>query len=432
MPAPRKARAPRKPRAAAGPRPPAAPFDAPLETLERDALSAFVYAALVPDETAALVKKLGLSLPGFRRESLGEVQRADLLADEVRANPPVREEILGVLRAAYRDPPLAATPLAEQAAAELAALLDHEDAVPLTVWRLLCDPDPAVVAVGRRYLSDLARDWYGRRDDEGGRPRQEKRASPEERAAELERRLADAVARADALKKDGEARLEAARRKAEEQREKLQEWLREARARESAAHDEAARAREAAEASRREQERLEAALRAARAEDAAQELARRRAEARDLEGRVTALESRLERAQQREQDLTAELERARAAGPAPAPPAHGGDSPGDEIEDAPASWLLPVYTQEFYDSLAGWDRRIQRAAFKQAALLAQDHRHPSLRAIPLEGVPGYYRVRVATDVRLLYRRGERQNTIEILSLIDREDLDRYVKQAKTR
>jgi hypothetical protein len=35
-------------------------------------------------------------------------------------------------------------------------------------------------------------------------------------------------------------------------------------------------------------------------------------------------------------------------------------------------------------------------------------------------------------VRLLYRRTERQNMIEILSLIDREDLDRYIKQAKTR
>ncbi len=93
---------------------------------------------------------------------------------------------------------------------------------------------------------------------------------------------------------------------------------------------------------------------------------------------------------------------------------------------------MPVYTREFYDSLEGWDRRIQRAAFKQAALLAQDHRHPSLRALPLEGLPGYYRVRVATDVRLLYRRTEKQNTVEILSLIDREDLDRYVRQAKTR
>jgi mRNA-degrading endonuclease RelE of RelBE toxin-antitoxin system len=94
--------------------------------------------------------------------------------------------------------------------------------------------------------------------------------------------------------------------------------------------------------------------------------------------------------------------------------------------------LFPVYTREFYDSLEGWDRRIQRAAFKQAHLLALDHRHPSLRALPLEGLPGYYRVRVATDVRLIYRRPERQNTVELLSLIDREDLDRYIRQAKTR
>ena len=65
------------------------------------------------------------------------------------------------------------------------------------------------------------------------------------------------------------------------------------------------------------------------------------------------------------------------------------------------------------------------------ALLARDWRHGSLRAIALEGLPGYYRIRIATDVRLIYRRGE-GNTVEILSLIDREDLDRYVRQAKTR
>jgi len=93
---------------------------------------------------------------------------------------------------------------------------------------------------------------------------------------------------------------------------------------------------------------------------------------------------------------------------------------------------LPVFTPEFYASLAGWDRRIQRAALKQAFLLSQDWRHPSLRALALEGLPGYYRVRVATDVRLIYRRGERQDAVELCSLIDREDLDRYVRQAKTR
>ncbi|WP_374202551.1 type II toxin-antitoxin system RelE/ParE family toxin, partial [Anaeromyxobacter sp. SG66] len=148
-----------------------------------------------------------------------------------------------------------------------------------------------------------------------------------------------------------------------------------------------------------------------------------------------ALEAKLARQEERERELEAALREARARAEAerPASGAASAQPEGaDEPEDAPASWLMPVYTREFYDSLQGWDRRIQRAAFKQANLLAQDHRHPSLRALPLEGLPGYYRVRVATDVRLLYRRGERQNAIEVLSLIDREDLDRYVRQAKTR
>ena len=435
----KKAPKPRRPRAAraapaGGPAAPAAPWDAPLHELPRDALSVFAYVALLPDQTAAAVKELGLSIPGFRREALGDVQRADLLADEIRAAPEARAAVLGPLREDFREPPLSHLGLDPRAAAELVALLDHEDAVPLTLWRVLCDPSPEVRALGVRYLEDLAADTYAK--DQQPEPRGA--PGPEERLADAERKLAEAERRAaqgreerEALKKDQEARLEAQRKKGEEQREKLQEWLKEARARESAAQEEAARAREAADAARSERERLAAELAAARAEDRAQELPRLRAEARDLEGKVGALEARLERARERERELAAELERARGAATATAPAAAGaGDA--DEPEEAPATWLFPVYTREFYDSLEGWDRRIQRAAFKQAALLAQDHRHPSLRALPLEGLPGYYRVRVATDVRLLYRRPERQNTIEILSLIDREDLDRYIKQAKTR
>jgi mRNA-degrading endonuclease RelE of RelBE toxin-antitoxin system len=131
-------------------------------------------------------------------------------------------------------------------------------------------------------------------------------------------------------------------------------------------------------------------------------------------------------------ELQAAVEEARRAAHAAPEPLRAPAPETDEPDEAPASWLLPIYTREFYDSLERWDRRIQRAAFKQAQLLAQDHRHPSLRALPLEGLPGYYRVRVATDVRLIYRRGEDQGAVEILSLIDREDLDRYVRQAKTR
>jgi hypothetical protein len=188
------------------------------------------------------------------------------------------------------------------------------------------------------------------------------------------------------------------------------------RARESQAIEESARAREEALEDRRELARARTEVESLRASDAISEAQRARGEARDLAGKVGSLESRVERLRERERELENEVERSRAARSDPAPEPRGERAAPvvDETDGAEAeTWLFPVYTREFYDSIEGWDRRIQRAAFKQAHLLALDHRHPSLRALPLEGLPGYYRVRVAT-------------------LIDREDLDRYIRQAKTR
>jgi hypothetical protein len=410
-------------------------WDAPLHELSRDALSVFLYVALLPDETVRVVKALGVSQPGFRQEALGDVQRCDLIADEIRAVPERRAAVIEALRAGLERPVLADWPLTPEPAVDLLdASVPGDGASALALWRALCDPDPAVRAQAVPFLDRLAKEYYGPAPEGAARKaRAEPAADPvadaKREAAELARKLEDAERRLG----HAEARAESQRKKGEEAREKLQAWLKEARAREAQAVDDAARAREASEAARRELARAEADLAAARAQDAAQEAARLRPQVRDLEARANALEARLERAAERERELQAKLERLESAAHAAPPSPHEAPAAEEgEVEDAPATWLMPVYTREFYDSLAGWDRRIQRAAFKQAALLAQDHRHGSLRALPLEGLPGYYRVRVATDVRLLYRRTERQNTIEILSLIDREDLDRYIKQAKTR
>jgi hypothetical protein len=124
-----------------------------------------------------------------------------------------------------------------------------------------------------------------------------------------------------------------------------------------------------------------------------------------------------------------QLERRLAQAPPPAAPQPSGEADLPSEEEA-STFLVPVLTREFYDSIERWDRRMQRAAFDKIHRLANDWRHGSLRALALEGVPGYYRIRVATDVRLIYRRdGSR---LEVLSLIDREDLDRYIRQARTR
>jgi hypothetical protein len=407
---------------------PDAAGDAPLDELSRDALSVLLYVALLPEEAKALVKELGLSVPGFRLDALSDVERCDLLADEVRAVPATRRRVIDHLRRAFGRPPLVALGVDGVAADDLLAVGSSDHGLTLALWRVLADPDPAVRARAVPVLEELAKEYYGPAPAGAPRPG----AAPADAAAE---RASAAEAKVRELEKElarAEERAASARKKADEQREKLQEWLKEARARAAQAVDDAARAREAAEAAARGRDRAEAALAAAQATDAAADAHRARAALKDAEGRALSLEAKVARLEEREAALAAELREARAAPGVPADRAAPAVPDADEPEEAPASWLMPVYTREFYDSLEGWDRRVQRAAFKQANLLAQDHRHGSLRALPLEGLPGYYRVRVATDVRLLYRRGERQNTIEILSLIDREDLDRYVRQAKTR
>lgn len=403
---------------------------APFHLLGRDELSVLLYVALLPEEARALAKDLRLSVPGFRTEGLSDVEICDLLADEIRAAPTTGAKVAEKLAAAFGGMPLPFTPLDPDDAEDLLAVGSSEHGLTLALWRVLADPSPEARKRAQPMLAQLVRDYYGPAPGGDGAPRAKPAGKDDQaaRVASLEGRLAEAARELEETR----GRIESARRKGEEQRAKLQGWLREARAREAQAVDEAARARETAESAQRARERAEAALSQAQATDAAAEAHRLRSVVKDLEGKAAALEGKLARRAEREEELEAALAEARARPEEERPAATAEEGGGGGIGEDPATWLMPVYTKEFYDSLEGWDRRIQRAAFKQANLLALDHRHPSLRALPLEGLPGYYRVRVATDVRLLYRRGERQNTIEILSLIDREDLDRYVRQAKTR
>lgn len=422
-PRPRRARATK----ARAPALPAPDGEAPLQELTRDELSVFLYAALLPEETLEIVRELGLSVPGFRTEALSEPERCDLIADEVRAAPALRARVLDALRNGFGRPPLVGVALDPRAAQDLVDVGVTEHGTVLALWRVLSDPAAEVRALAKPLLARMLDEYYGPPPAEDGE-------APT--GAEGAHGARDEAGRVRELERQVERlreRAEQAQARRDERTEKLQGQLKEARAAEARSAGEATRAREAAEAARRALARAEGALEAARGTDAAAEASRARQEARELGGRMAAAEARAERAEGKAAELARALEDALARPSTPsAAPAQPAQADADEPDEAPASWLLPIYTREFYDSLEGWERRIQRAAFKQANLLAQDHRHPSLRALPLEGLPGYYRVRVATDVRLIYRRGEQQSAVEILSLIDREDLDRYVRQAKTR
>jgi mRNA-degrading endonuclease RelE of RelBE toxin-antitoxin system len=405
--------------------------DAPLHELSRDALSAFLFAALLPEETLALVKSLRLSAPGFRTGGLSDVELCDLLADEVRVAPVARSAVLEALRTALKEPAFATSRLDPVSADELLEVAGSDHGLAIALWRLVADPQPEVRARGEAALAQLAADWFGPAPGGAGTAdRGRPTADGEDGAAALAQKLQAAEERLARA----EARAEEVRRKGEEARDKLQAQVKEARAEGARAVADAARSRGEADQARQARGRAEAELAQARATGEAAELSRLRGVAREADTARHAAEARGERLREQVATLEQALQAVEARAPEVARTSAGaGEDAEVEPEEAPASWLLPVFTEEFYDSLRGWDRRIQRAAVKQAFLLAQDHRHPSLRALPLGGIPGYYRVRVATDVRLIYRRDDgRQDAVEILSVIDREDLDRYVRQAKTR
>lgn len=402
--------------------------DAPLGELGRDELSVFFYLAFTDEELTGLMRDLKLSVPGYRLEKLSGVQKADTLADEVRARPDVRGPAVALLKKIYEFPALDIVSLSAPVAEEIGLLAVEDDATVRMLWRLLADPQPEVRKTATPVLEALARTYYGT----GQAP---KGPAPVDASARLGPPPQDAAPRDESqelktAKKEAREAVQAAE-KAQAKAESLQQQLKDARAELADVSRELNQLKKVATKADSALEKTKEQLEKAKGKVTRAELERLRKDFDKATDAVAALTAREERLATEKQALQQELDALkRTAEAAPqAPIASGGeDAP---VEELPSTWLKPHFTQEFYDSLDGWDARLQRAAFKQAYLLSENHRHPSLRAIPLEGLPGYFRVRVATDVRLIYRRSE-GTSVDILSLIDREDLDRYVRQAKTR
>lgn len=409
--------------------------DAPLHELSLDQLSVFLYVSFTGAELLELLRALGVALKGgYRLESLGDAERADVLAGELIDFPKARKLVIAKLVELYEWPALDGVVLPKLVAEEVALLAAQPDATVRMLWRLLADPSKEVRGSARMGLELLVEDFYGRGPVPAGGPNISAKPAAGPAAAPPTAPAADAPDLRELRKEARRAGAMADR--AREKAGSLKEQLREARAEVSTLEREvAAKTKESARLGT-ELERAKVKLAEARKErghDEAEKLEKDRA---DLAQRVATLEDRAksyaeERARLEEQNaaLTRQLAQRPSTDAAKPPKSEDAES---AVEELPSTWLFPKFTREFYDSLDRWEPRIQRTAFKQAFLLAENHRHPSLRAIPLEGIPGYFRVRIATDVRLIYRRTDSERDVEILSLIDREDLDRYVRQAKTR
>jgi Txe/YoeB family toxin of Txe-Axe toxin-antitoxin module len=397
--------------AAAGPESPSLPpiSSAPLPLVDLPApdLGAFFELCFPDKRLIELCHELKLHTPGYRLEALPPDQVGRVLADEYREAKDARPHLETAVREALRDPVLEGR---EVSAADLSQLIDLVVAgdplqhLARVAWRALLSSDEA-----ERRMALEAIDEGIRALDAPAKQKKPPRKAPPPGQKEAE----EAVKRAE---------------RAEREREAMKQQLSQARAEISSREQRLADQKAELTQARGEVGRLsaEVARLSAAGEGRALADARRYAdEARALSEKLHASEEALEQAEQRIE----ELERRAQQAPVPRTPRPAEEAELPTEEEA-SSFLVPVLTREFYDSIQRWDRRMQRAAFDKIHRLANDWRHGSLRALPLEGVPGYYRIRVATDVRLIYRRDG--NRLEILSLIDREDLDRYIRQARTR
>jgi hypothetical protein len=386
---------------------------APLPLLKMDArtLGEFFELTFPDKRLLELCGELRLYSPGYRIEAMPPDQVARMLADEVREAKDAEQLVEKAVREALRNPVLEGKPMSEEHYRDLLELFsgDPLQHVARLAWRSLIDDDeklrghvPAIVAFGIELL------------DAPSRAAKEKPRKPQ---------LSTDV---QELRKKTEDALKEAERAAKE-RDSLREQLAQSRAETVEREKTLAEVRDELTQVRGELTRASAEL--ARLTAAGE--GRALADARRLADENRSLSEKLRTALEERDALRDQLKSAQRAAPvAPQPAPVSEDDALPSAEEA-ATFLIPIFTREFYDSIQRWDRRMQRAAFDKVSLLARDWRHGSLRALALEGLPGYYRIRIATDVRLIYRRGE-GNTLEILSLIDREDLDRYIRQARTR
>lgn len=383
-----------------------------LDTLSADLLGAFFELCFPDKRLLALCHELGLTTPGYRLEALPPDQVARVLAGEYLAAEDVRAPLSNAVREALHSPVL------ETMATDGTLTVDHletmldllaGDAITQCgrlAWSALLSPEEAV----RAHVQVVLQDGLDAIDVLAQSQRQVK---PNRAVSPGKKEALQAVKRAE---------------RAEREVEGLKGQLAQARADLAQREQRLSEERIELERARTEGSRVTGELSRLHAAGEGRALS----DARRLSDENRALTEKLHRAVDEGTELTAKvqgLEKELAARVVPVVPVV---PEAEELpsEEEAAEFLVPVLTREFYDSIARWSRRMQRAAFDKIHRLANDWRHGSLRALELGGVPGYYRIRVATDVRLIYRRDG--NRLEILSLIDREDLDRYVKQARTR
>jgi len=391
-----------------------------LSPLTPDQRTTFLVVSLAPKALSKLVGRLGTAAPGTRLETMSVWDLAWSLIDYYEDDAEVARTVDHTLQRDLGEPPLLAAVRPDGGAEAVSNLvLSSRDPARDLAWALLSAATPTSGPLAAGLVQTIVKEF----DDADERAKAAEAETPDEAPAETE---AERLAR----EKEKEAlQAQRARERALKRVDTMKDRLVELEGGVATARREVRAAEEARERLETERDRLARerdALRAQLQAGTAGEVARLTAELETARRRLRSLEGELEEARESESALSARLRAQADERPARAV--------ADDVSRTPAAtatWSMPIFTDEFYESIRRWDRKVVRNAFEKIYRLAEDWRHPSLRAIPLEGLPGCYRIRVATDVRLIYRPLD-GNRVEVMSLIDREDLQRYIRQAKTR
>lgn len=405
-----------------------------LTPLNADERVTFLVVSVPQKDLVKLVGRLGTAAKGARIDRMSVWDLAWSLVDYYQSDAEVSAAVDRTLTRALGEPALGAAVAADGGAAALTdLLLRSRDPARDLAWAVLCRGAEGTGDLAAELVRTIIADYD--EADKAAREEEEERQRAAE-AGESRGPSPEEVARAQAAQVQEELERELIRvrneqerlrKRAEGQRERIAELEAGiAAARRELRSSEALRRELETERDRAQEERSE--LRAQLRSGTAAEVARLTEALGAAERRERALEAEVAELRDAEAELSARvrgLEADRGGRPDDAE-----RRTADAVEASPG-WSVPIFTGEFYDSIRAWDRKIVRIAFEKIYRLAEDWRHPSLRAIPLEGIPGYFRIRIASDVRLIYRPVE-GGRIEILSLIDREDLQRYIRQAKTR
>lgn len=390
-----------------------------LAPLSEDQRTTFLVVSLPHRSLRRLVGALGTAPKGTRIDKLSPWELAWTLVDFYESDPEVAGEVDGLLLREIGGSPLASAVMTDDASLAVTELvLRAKDPLRDLAWALLTSGPPSAGPLAAELVAEIVAEFE---DAEARAKEEEARGRPASEPAEAPD--PEAVAR----------QVEKETKSAKRSRERALKRADDMKSRVTELESSLAEANRLVKAER--EKRAEAEAEQGRLADQREDLRARLQEgtAAEVERLTALLEERAREIRGLDQDLA----EARAAGDALSErlrEAERRQSPGAVEAEAvpaadPATWSLPVFTAEFYDSIKSWDRKVLRIAFEKIVRLAEDWRHPSLRAIPLEGLAGHYRIRIASDVRLIYRLPE-GGRLEILSLIDREDLTRYIRTAK--